>query len=85
MGSPAPENHASRTGRGLGQARETRLSRLAKGQCPIHGHAMKLMDEENGLRVVSCPRVRCDVTGVQTPSGRAVRLSTKDQHLVLIS
>ena len=28
---------------------------------------MKLIGEANGLRVVSCPRVRCNVTGVQTP------------------
>jgi len=46
---------------------------------------MKPMNKVNGICVVSCPRVRCDVTGVQTPSGRAVRLSTKDQHLLFIT
>jgi len=69
----------------LGQARATRLSRLAKGQCPIHGHPMKPLNEVNGIRVVSCPRVRCDVTGFQKPPGRTVRLSTKDQDLLLVS
>ncbi len=67
----------------LGQARETRLSRLTDGRCPIHGISMKLMGEANGLRVVRCPRVRCGVVGVQKPPGREVRLSAKDQHLLL--
>jgi len=69
----------------LGQARETRLSRLVEGRCPIHGHPMKLIGEANGLRVVSCPRVRCNVTGVQKPPGRAVRLSAQDQHLLSVA
>ena len=66
----------------LGQAWETRLSRLAEGRCPIHGHSMKLVREESGLRVVLCPRVRCDLTGVQSPPGRAVRLSPAQERLL---
>jgi hypothetical protein len=69
----------------FGQARETRLSRLADGRCPIHGIPMKLIGEANGLRVVRCPRVRCNVIGVQKPPGRAVRLSAKDQHLLSVA
>jgi hypothetical protein len=69
----------------LGQTRGTRLSRLADGRCPIHGHPMKLIGDANGLRVVACPRVRCSVTGLQKPPGRAVRLSSRDQNLLLVA
>jgi hypothetical protein len=44
---------------------------------------MKLASEVNGFRVVRCPRVRCDVIGVQMSAGRAVRLSAaQEQHLL---
>ncbi len=59
----------------LGQGWETRLSRLAEGRCPVHGHPMRPIREEGGLRVVRCPRVRCDLVGLQKPPGRVVRLS----------
>ena len=69
-----------------GQTRETRLARLTDGCCPVHGHPMKLVSEVNGLRVVRCPRVRCDVTGVQMPTGRrAVRLPAAHQHLLSVA
>lgn len=65
------------------QTREIRLARLAEGRCPVHGIPMKLASEVNGFRVVRCPRVRCDVIGVQMSAGRAVRLSAaQEQHLL---
>jgi hypothetical protein len=69
----------------LDKVRETRLSRLADGRCPIHGHPMKLIGEANGIRVVRCPRVRCSVVGAQKSPGRTVRLSAADQHLLLVA
>ena len=68
-----------------GQTREARLWRLSEGRCPVHGQPMTLLGEVNGLRVVRCPRVRCDVRGVQMPTGsRAVRLPAAHQHLLLV-
>jgi hypothetical protein len=68
-----------------GQVHETRLSRLADGRCPIHGHPMKLIGEVNGLRVVCCPRVKCSVVGAQKSPSRTVRLSATDQHLLSVA
>ena len=69
--------------RRLGQSLEARLARLAEGRCPVHGHPMKPVGEVDGLLVVRCPRVRCHVTGVQKPPGRAVRLAAQQQQMLL--
>jgi hypothetical protein len=69
-----------------GQTREARLLRLSEGRCPVHGQPMTLVSEANGLRVVQCPQVRCDVRGVQMPTGsRAVRLPAAHQHLLSVA
>jgi hypothetical protein len=69
-----------------GQTWEARILRLADGRCPVHGQPMTLVGEANGLRVVHCPRVRCDVTGVQMPTGcRAVRLPKAHKHLLSVA
>ena len=70
-----------------GQTREARVVlRLAGGRCPVHGIPMTLAGEANGLRVVHCPRVRCEVTGVHMPTGcRAVRLPKAHQHLLSVA
>ena len=72
--------------RQTGQTREARLLRLSGGRCPVHGQPMMLVGEANGLRVVHCPRVRCDVTGVQMLTGcPAVRLPKAHQHLLPVA
>src|SRR5215203_5091641 len=80
---------SERTGcpmRRTGQTREVRLWRLSEGRCPVHGQPMTLLGEANGLRVVHCPRVRCDVRGVQMPTGsRAVRLPKAHKHLLSVA
>ena len=71
--------------RQTGQTREARLLRLSVGRCPVHGQPMTLVGETNGVRIVGCPRVRCDVTGVQMLIGRpAVRLPKAHQHLISV-
>jgi hypothetical protein len=73
--------------RQTGQTREVRLLRLSEGRCPVHGQPMTLLGvAANGLRVMHCPRTRCEVTGVQMPTGRpAVRLPKAHQHLLSVA